>query len=190
MKLIPVFAVEPSPDRFLPEHRAHGEVLPHVPEELDDAGPAEPLEVVDDPRRIRGGAEVEEGLELSPDALGVFPRHLPAEEDALVRLSRRVADDSGAPADERDRRVSGALGVHEPHDGDERAHMQRGGRRIEPDVDRLGPAREGRLRALGRVGEHPPPAVLVDEGPVRHRERVIGGSEGAGPQYTGSPPRR
>ena len=66
---------------------------------------------------LRRRVEVEEALELRPDARDVRLDLLGRQQHALLRFAARIANHAGAAADDRDRRVTGALEAREPHDG-------------------------------------------------------------------------
>ena len=63
----------------------------------------------------------------------------PIEERPLARAPRRVPDQPGRPADQRDRLAAGALEPHQAVDGHEVADVERAERRVEAVVgaDRL-----------------------------------------------------
>ena len=64
--------LEPALDRLLAHHLVHGEVLPHVAEEVKRGQLAQPLAVVEE----EGVGQIEELGQLGADALEVPVEHL------------------------------------------------------------------------------------------------------------------
>ena len=64
----PFLVLEAPVHRLLLQHVVHGEMLPGVPQEPEQAERGEPVGIVDDARGIAGAIEVEEALELTADA--------------------------------------------------------------------------------------------------------------------------
>ena len=85
-----------------------------------------------------------------------------------LALAARIADESGAAADERDRRVAEALQPRQAHDRQQRPDVQARRGRIEADVggDRLG--REHLVETFGAVVEQPAPAQFVEDVHAHH----------------------
>ena len=79
------------------------------------------------------------------------------EQPPLLRLAARIADQAGAAADDRDRRVTESLQPRESHDGQQRADVQAGRGRIEADVAGHRPGSQRVAQRLGLVVEHPAP---------------------------------
>ena len=76
------------------------------------------------------------GEELGLDALEVLLDLLLGEELPLLGLAAGIADEAGAPADERDGGVAEALQARQGHDRQHGAHVQAGRGRIEADIGR------------------------------------------------------
>ena len=129
-----VFALGAALDRLLCQHRVHGEMLPDVTHEFDRTELGEPVRVVHEPRRIGCDVEVEKPRQLRPDAFDVLLDAIERQQLPLRGLATRIADETGAAAHERDRRVPLTLHVRERHHHEQRPDMEtrRGG--IESDV--------------------------------------------------------
>ena len=120
---------------------------------------------------LRRRVEIEESLELRADAGDVRLDLLGDEQHALLRLAARIADHAGAAADQRDRRMAGALQARQRHHRQQRPDVQARGGRIEADVGRDALAREQLGQPVGRVGDQPAPGELVEE--VRIAKRLL-----------------
>ena len=136
----------------------------------------EPVEVVDERRRVIARREVQEPLQLAAD-----PRHVPLERLAIEQVpfrgsSRWVADHAGPASHEGDRTAPEALQAEQPEDRHEVTDVERGARRIESDVtaDPRVARKAGRQAGRRRV-QDPAPFELVEQsagtrrGRVRHR---------------------
>ena len=128
--------VEPRLDVFLRDQVVHREVLPRVAEELDESELPEPVVVVDHERGVLPAVEVEEVGELRLDGREVFGHLLERQQIALLALSRRVADQAGSGARDRDRPVPEALHPRQPHQRDQVSDVKAVGGRVEADVGR------------------------------------------------------
>ena len=133
-------------------------MLAHVAEEIDGSDRGEPVEVVDDLRRVAGGVEVEDGLHLLSDLLRPRRHRLLRVETAFLRFAAGVADEAGAPADQGDGRVAGELEAAQHQDGNQVADGQAVGGWVEAVV-------EGDRSALQAPGETFPVGYLVQQAP-------------------------
>ena len=78
--------------------------------------------------------EIEKARHLLADAFDVLLDLLGRQQLTLGRLAARIADETGAAADEADRRVAGALQVREHHHDEQRSDVKARRGRIEADV--------------------------------------------------------
>ncbi len=97
--------------------------------------------------------EVQKRLHLFLDALDVGVDLLARLQRPLGALAARVADQTGAAADERDGRVTCALQSRESHQRQQRAHVEAVGSRVEAAVRRARALGEV-VFEVGRVVEH------------------------------------
>jgi hypothetical protein len=149
-------------------HRVHAEVLADVAQEADQVELRQPVEVVDDARRVRT-LEVEEALELLALAGEVGVEQFGGEQVALRRLAARIPDHAGAATDDRDGVMSRALQAHQPQHLEQASHVQAVGRGIEADVGRDGSRAQQRHQLVrrGLVHEAARREVRVEIG-LRH----------------------
>ena len=140
-------AFEAGGNRVLGQHIGHGEVFADIAQQVDGLYVAEPVVVVDHAGRVARRGEIEEGLQLAFDFLAPFLHCLQGIERALLGLAARIANQSGAAAHQGDGGVSGLLEAAQKQDGQEAAHMQAIGGRVEAVVESQGAA----LQALGQV---------------------------------------
>ena len=171
----PVLALEPAVDRLLLQHVIHGEVLAGVAQEPEQIKRREPVGVVDDTRGIVGAIEIEEPLELTPDADDVGLDLLDGEQRPLLRLAARVSDHAGAAADDRDRGVTEPLQAGEAHHGEQRSGVQTVGRGIESDVRRDRAGVERVAQPLRVLRHHAAPRQLFEQ--TRCHGRVLYSAE-------------
>ena len=109
--------VEASAHRLLLHHHVHREVLPDIPEKLDEADPRKPFEIIDDLRPIPTRArEVEHPLKDRALRFNVGLNLLGAQKGALGALAGRIADHPGSPAHHDDRVMARPLKVRQEHD--------------------------------------------------------------------------
>jgi hypothetical protein len=98
-------------------------VLADVAQEIHDRHRAEPVVVVDHLRGVRA-VEVQKTAQLRREAGEVALQRLVGQQRALRGLARRIADETGAAADDRDGPVPGALQAHEVRHGQQAADVQ------------------------------------------------------------------
>jgi hypothetical protein len=171
--------MEALPHRVLLDHHVDGEVLADVAQHVDETKPVQPVQVVDQHRRVGPGlVEVEQALE-DPALAGHVGLHLLAvHEHPLGVPPGGVTDEAGASAHDHDGLVAGPLPVHEQFYGDQVADVQAVGGGVEAAVaDTRGPGQVPvQLLAGGPLMQQPPPRKLVEERHlhtgVRHRHRV------------------
>ena len=137
-------------------------MLPDVSQKVDEGQVAQPVVVVAHAGRVRLHVEIQEVRELALNRFRVRGCQLLGEQLALGGLSGRIADQSGAPADQGDRRMARTLRVHQPHDWDEIAEVQARRRRVEADVYGPRSLREVVGNALGGVLQKVAGAKLVE----------------------------
>ena len=116
------------------QHPVDGEMDPVLPQEVHIAQPVEPVRVVDHHRTIV--PEGQEGLEGLLDAGDVGVDLFDGQHGPLGVLSGRVANLCCPATHQDDGTVPGLLQPAQHHDLDQRAHMQAGGRGVEPDIGR------------------------------------------------------
>ena len=152
-------------DRFAIEHAVDAEVLAHVTEELQGREPLGPVVVVHHGRRVGGGVEVEESLELLTDAPDPLVDHLGLVQGALPRFFW-VTDHPGGTTDECEGLVAGDLEPANRQDLQQVAHVQARRRRVEAAVERdrcLGCCRAERVK-IRRLGDEAAPLEVIEHG--------------------------
>ena len=81
----------------------------------------------------------------------------------LLRLAAGIADEAGAAADERDRRVTEPLQPREAHHRQQDADVQARRGRVEADVCGDALACRAPRAPIGRVGHHAAPLELFEQ---------------------------
>ena len=153
----PVLAVHAAPDRVLGHHLVDGGVLAHVSQELEQRDAAEPVLVVH--QAGGGGAlEVEQALELGPDAGPVGGQRLRVEEGPLLGPAAGIAHHAGGPSDQRQRAVAGLLEPAQHQHPDQMAEVEAVGGGVDAEVQNGG-------RVVEQGGQLPPVGVVVDQAP-------------------------
>ena len=100
---MPSSPLEAALDRLLGHHVVDGEVLADIAQKIEEADRPQPVDVVAHQRGVgRPGGEVEKPLELPANPLRVVLDLLEGQQRSLLALSARIADETGAAADERD----------------------------------------------------------------------------------------
>ena len=144
--------------RLLLQHVVHGEVLARRRAGTTADRSCRSQSALFTIRAAFGRAvEVEEPLELRPDAGDVRLDLLGATAAGAPATCRSVADHAGATADERDRRVPEALQARERHHRQQRADVQARRRRIEADIGGDAPGASTLGEAFGGVVEQAAP---------------------------------
>ena len=159
-----LLALEPALDRFLGEHRAHGDVLADVTQEVEYIDADRPLAIVDEHSAV---VDVDDRGELLADRGQIATQRIGIEQVALVGTTGRITDHSGRPSGKGDRPVAEVLKPPKQEQGDEIADVETVGRRVEPAVqgDRTLVEATAQLGLVGHVlDESPRPQVVEDGG--------------------------
>ena len=124
---------------------------------------SQPVRVVHDAGGVVRVVEIEKPRELRANARHVRVDLLAREQHALLRLAAGIADHPGPATHHGNRRVAGALQPRQSKDGQQRAHVKAGRRRIEPDIACDTPGRQRVPHAVGAVVQHLAPLQLIVE---------------------------
>ena len=138
-------------------------MLTHVADEVEEEVILHPVVVVEDFGTVDGVVEIEEALQLMPDALDVMLYFFDREEFALLGLERGVANHAGSTADNGERLVACHLEMLEEHDGDEVSDMQRVGGGVDAHIGRSHFFVELFFGAGHNVVNHAAPVKLLNE---------------------------
>jgi hypothetical protein len=153
--------LHPAPHRLLGDHLAHGEVLPDVAQELEQASRPQPVGVVEE----EGVVEVEEPLELGPDALQVRLQLVGPEQGTLPGPPPGVAHHARAATGQGQGAVAGQLEPAQGEEGEQVADVEAARRRVEARVHGHPAAVEERQQGLvGDLVQEATPAKLLGEG--------------------------
>ena len=164
-------------DRVALDHLVDGEVLADVAQELEQADPAQPVEVID---HVTGPARSlvvgEEVLDLSREPAGVLRQLVRRQQVALAALARRIPDHPGRAAHQGEQPVSVPSHVAHRHERHQITGMKTGGRGVEPGVDcqRVGEHLAETLR--GGLLNEPAPGQLFERA---HGESLTNTAEGS-----------
>ncbi len=153
------------------------EMLPGIPEEIDEAQLSQPGRVVEGARGV-GARKVQELLQLDPLLFRVRIDVVRRQERALGALATRISYQAGAAAHQNDRGPSVPLEMSQQHDGDEVADLQTWCGRVEADVPGDRPAGEPGLERRGRIVQEPAPVEFVEE--CGHQRRRLRRTETSG----------
>ena len=153
----------------LGHHVVHRDVLPDVPNEIEEAEVFEPIMVVDHLRCVVA-CEVQEPLQLRALGRQVVLDDVNIQELALCGLPAGVADHACRATHQSDGGVSSALPVHQKHDGHQVADVQAVRRGIEANVSLHLFLREQFLRAWHDVMQQATPLQFFDQ---RHATKIV-----------------
>ena len=152
--------------RLLRHHLIDGEVLPDVPEELEERHGSQPVGVVEQEcLRVAGaGAEVEESAQLPSDPLEVGSQIRLGQQRPFLRLAARVADEPGTPAGQGDGPVSAELHATKGADLEEMPDVEAIGSGGEAAIDGEATGIEMGFEAwVGHLVHQPPKAEVLGE---------------------------
>ena len=140
---------QPSPHRIPLDHLVHREVLPDIPQKLQQIQRTKPVGIVHQ-QPVVVGRQIEEPRQLHPDRDSILSRRLRRQQHAFGSLAARIANQPRAPADQYQRTMPVPLRMSQRHHRDQAPQMQRISRRVKPHIHRSLPAIQERVKLLAR----------------------------------------